>query len=146
MTRRLFFAALGSERTTSIAVFVQRSIRTLMFDKLLTEDEGVYFEVDFSAGCTSWLPFWAERVISFDHSNFQVSSSPSPLLLRGVVACHTFVRAAREGGEGGNGRRVGYSGRICQEGAELFAARTYEIHVMAMTAESIANLGAECGC
>src|SRR5271155_6012746 len=57
MTRRLFFAALDSERTTSITIFVQRSIRTLMFDKLMTEDEGYTLKWTFLQAAHLGLPF-----------------------------------------------------------------------------------------
>ena len=57
MTRRLFFAALDSERTTSVTILVQRSIRTLMFDKLMTEDEGYTLKWTFLQAAHLGLPF-----------------------------------------------------------------------------------------
>ena len=56
MTRRLFFAALDSERTTSVTILVQRSIRTLMFDKLMTEDEGYTLKWTFLQAAHLGLP------------------------------------------------------------------------------------------
>jgi hypothetical protein len=57
MTRRLFFATFDPQRTTSITIFVQRSIRTLMLDKLLTEDEGYTLKWTLLQAAHLGLPF-----------------------------------------------------------------------------------------
>ena len=146
MTRCLFFAALDSERTTSITIFVQRSIRTLMFDKLLIEDEGYTLEWTFLQAAHLGLPFEPNGLfplttpIRFKSLRIRLRvvllpTSPSSVLPENVVKEETTDASD-------------ILGEFATRGptSSPLVLPKFMGDVMAMTAESTANVAVEREC